>query len=541
MPQPKTIGEHLLSQIKRLGTRRVYGIPGDMVIKFFKLLEDDPEIELCTFSHEQSAGFAAIAEARALCKPAVAVVTYGPGVLNVLNAVGCAYAERTPLVLIAGGPPLKARDEEFFLHHTIKNCTSLLNAVSHVTAKAVLLDNPESAQAEIAEVLRVCQERMLPVYIEIPADMINQEVSIKPLEQKTAAEGDVKQAADLILQSINQAQNPVVMMGIEAERFDLKTQIIEFAEKLNLPVVSTVLARDHMQGDSENFFGIYLGAAGNQDADKLVAEADFVLILGEMLSDVNLGTKLAATKKGRIVWCFDHQVNMSKSSITDVSLKKLVLELEKAHSEKKPPVLPSKTPLQVNRTCKASGQPLVMAEIIDAVNWLFSEHGQMPVITDTGNSLFSTLNIQTFTVMAPSFYGTMGFAVPAAIGYQLVTKKRPLVLVGDGAFQMTGTEICHCPRYQVNPIFIVVNNRRWGMEQLFHPDAGFNELVDWHYAKLADLWDGKGYRVENCRQLYEALEDAHKQECFTLIEAVTERDELSKELMAWIVEQKGGK
>jgi indolepyruvate decarboxylase len=180
-----------------------------------------------------------------------------------------------------------------------------------------------------------------------------------------------------------------------------------------------------------------------------------------------------------------------------------------------------------------------MSEVIDAVNWLFSTFGQMPLIADTGDCLYATLKIETPTVMAPSFYATMGFAVPAAIGYALSTKKRPLVLVGDGGFQMTGQEICHCSKYGINPIFIVINNRRWGMEQLFYPSAHFNELVDWHYAELANLWGGKGYLCNNCESLYRALEDAKEQKTFTLIEVLTEKTELSEQLLAWIKEQRG--
>ena len=171
-----TVGEYLLLELKRLGIRRVYGIPGDMIIKFFKLLEDDANIELCTFSHEQAVGFAAVADARAARKPAVAVVTYGPGLLNTLNAVACAYAERTPLIVVAGGPPLSARTKDFFLHHTVKSCGSLLNAVSEITAQAVLLDDPQAAGDKIAQALTACQEYMLPVYIEVPADVVNQKI-----------------------------------------------------------------------------------------------------------------------------------------------------------------------------------------------------------------------------------------------------------------------------------------------------------------------------------------------------------------------------
>lgn len=536
-----TVGEYLLSKLKQLGVSRFYGIPGDFVIKFFKLLQDDPDIEICTFSHEPAVGFAAIAEARVLREPAVAVVTYGPGVLNTLNAVACAYAERTPLIVVAGGPPLSARANDFFLHHTVKSCTSLLNAVSEVTAQAVLLDNPQTAAEKIAVALSACQENMLPVYIELPSDMVNQKINLKdtkPTPALTSDKANLKQATNLIIQKIQQAQKPVIMAGIESDRFNLKPQILQFAKKLNLPVVSTVLARDHMPSDDPYFFGTYLGIAGNKAANKLVEESDLVLVLGEMLSDVNLGAKLAKIKRGEIVWCFLRDVNTENQTLVNVPLKALVAKLGKAQIEPKNLVLPERSPLQVNRVCKTTAEPLIMGEVIDAINWLFGEYGEMPLVTDTGDCLFATLNIQASTVLAPSFYGTMGFAVPAAIGYAIATKKRPLVLVGDGGFQMTGQESCHCPRYKINPIFVVINNRRWGMEQLFYPSARFNELVNWPYAQLADLWGGKGYRCENCEQLYKALEDAQGQKCFTLIEVVTDRDELSDELMAWIVEQK---
>ena len=535
-----SVGEYLLLELKKLGINRVYGIPGDMVIKFFKQLEDDPEVSLYTFSHEQGAGFAAVADARANRKPACAVVTYGPGILNALNAVACAYAEKTPLVTVVGGPPLSARKGDFFLHHTVKSCTSMLNAAAEVTAEFVVLDNSEDAAEKIARALEACQKRVLPVYIEVPVDVVTQPIRFPESSSPGSLDvAHVMEAAEAIAQQITKAQNPVLLVGVEADRYNLKPQILQLAEQANLPVASTVLARDHMPNAHPQYFGIYLGVAGNPAANQLVSKSDFVLVLGEMLSDVNLGAKLSVTKREQIAWCFDGAVTFGDQTFQDVPLTALVGELCKTPIEKKTTVLPEKAPLAVNRACKLTAQTLTMPEVIDAVNWLFGEFGEMPLIADTGGSLFSTLSIEATEVLAPFFYGTMGFAVPAAIGVSLATGKRPLVLVGDGGFQMTGTEICHCPRFSINPIFIVVNNRRWGMEQLFDPSAGFNELVDWNYSALANLWGGKGYRCTNCSQFYTAIKDAYAQKCFTVIEVVTERDELPPELMAWISEQKG--
>lgn len=539
-----TVGNYLLDELKRLGVNRVFGIPGDYIIKFFKLVEDDPAIDLCTFSHEPAVGFAAIAEARATKKPAVSVVTYGPGALNMVNAVACAYAEKTPLIVISGGPAISARHKNFFVHHTIKNCETQLNAYSEVTVAAVILDNPKTSVVKIAKVLKACQDYMLPVYIEVPADIINEQITLVNSKQASPPfdnENNVEAASAEILRRLSKAKNPVIIVGVESERFNLKEHIAQLSEKLNVPVVSTLLARDLIPTDARNFFGTYLGSAGSVAAEKLVTASDLLLILGEMLSDVNLGAKLTATKGPAIIWCFSGQVNTLDQTYENVPLKNLLEKLCKAPIDKKDLIFPAKVPLKINATCKLTSTPIVMSEVIDALNWFFSKYGQMPLIADTGDCLFATLKVETSTVMAPSFYATMGFAVPAAIGYALATEKRPLVLVGDGGFQMTGPEMCHCPRYGINPIFVVINNERWGMEQVFYPSARFNELVNWHYSELANLWGGKGYLCNNCEMLYKALEDAEGQKTFTVIEVVTEREELSEQLLAWIKEQRGEK
>lgn len=142
-------------------------------------------------------------------------------------------------------------------------------------------------------------------------------------------------------------------------------------------------------------------------------------------------------------------------------------------------------------------------------------------------------------VMASAYYATMGFGAPAAIGYMLTTGNRTLVLLGDGAFQMTGQEISHCKRYGINPIFIVFNNRRWGMQQMFDPSAGFNDLVNWPYSQIAELWGGNGYFCDTCEKLYNALIGAKDNEEFSLIEVFMGKEELSEEILAWFKELEG--
>lgn len=534
-----TIGKYLLQALKELGIRQVFGIPGDMVIRFFKMIEDDEDLNLFTFSHEPGVGFAAIGSSRATHKPAVACITYGAGGLNMVNSVACAYAEKTPLIVISGGPGQAEKQEDVFLHHVVKDFDSQLKVYREVTQAAVVLDSSETAYTKIKRTLAACQEFMRPVYIEMPRDMVDQEI-IVPKENHVifypTDQSALKEAANEILLRTANSKMPVILVGVEADRLYLKNYISQLAKKLNIPVISEFLARDIMPIDDPYYFGTYLGLAGNQVAKKLVEDSDCLLMFGVIIADINLGIKLKRLKRKSLILCFSRQVFISNHVYNNVPLKPLIDELLQSEAERKTFSFPSKVVPPINRTCKYIDRSITMNEVIDAINWFFSEYGEMPIISDTGDCLFITTKIQTSTIMASAYYATMGFGTPSAIGYAITTGKRPLVLIGDGAFQMTGQEISHCPHFGINPIFMVFNNRRWGMQQLFHPTAHFNELVNWPYAKIAELWGGKVYICDTCETLYRALEDAKNNKVFSLIELQMTKEEYSEEIQAWFKE-----
>ena len=129
--------------------------------------------------------------------------------------------------------------------------------------------------------------------------------------------------------------------------------------------------------------------------------------------------------------------------------------------------------------------------------------------------------------MAQGFYASMGFAVPAALGAQLGTGRRTVVLCGDGAFQMTGPEISHAPRYGLAPIVVLINNSGWQIFRPVSPRPDLLEIPPWPYAQLADAWGGRGLRAATRDELREALEVAHGATCFTLIECRVPPEDLS--------------
>jgi len=183
-----TLAIALLQALKDHGAREIFGIPGDFVLPLFKVIEESAILPHFTLSHEPAVGFAADAAARYHVGLGVAVVTYGAGAFNVVNAVAGAYAERSPVVVIAGAPGARERSGGFLLHHQARTVDTQLAIFREVTCDQAVLNDPATAPAEIARVLRSARERSLPVYIEFPRDMVAAQVERVPMLPRRASD-----------------------------------------------------------------------------------------------------------------------------------------------------------------------------------------------------------------------------------------------------------------------------------------------------------------------------------------------------------------
>lgn len=183
----------------------------------------------------------------------------------------------------------------------------------------------------------------------------------------------------------------------------------------------------------------------------------------------------------------------------------------------------------------ADEAPITPDDIARALNDLFARHGVMPVACDVGDCLFTAMSLDHGPLTAPAYYAGMGYGVPAGMAAQLVTGRRTLVLVGDGAFQMTGWELGNCRKLGIDPIVLVFNNRSWEMLRVFEPNARFNDLDDWHFAQAAAALGGEGRRVHTRAQLAHALEAAMlTRGRFQLVEAIIPRGAISETLRRFV-------
>jgi indolepyruvate decarboxylase len=530
-----TLATALLQALKDHGAREIFGIPGDFVLPLYKVIEESQILPHFTLSHEPGVGFAADAVARYRSGIGVAVVTYGAGAFNIVNAVAGAYAERSPVVVIAGAPGASDRASGYMLHHQARTIDTQCAVFKEITCDQAVLSDPATAPAEIARCLRSARERSLPVYIEFPRDMVGAPCDAVPVLPRLKADEDaLAECAYEIAARLKNAKSAAIMVDVEVRRYGIEDAVAALARKLKLPVVTTFMGRGLLEHAPDVVAGTYLGAAGEPSITKLIEKADALLLLGVILCDTNFALSHRMLDPRRTMLAIDREVRIGHHVYPGIPLDALIAALSKragAAPARKPPArVRSKYP----RGLKADDKPITPSDIARGINDLFDRHGPMPMTADVGDCLFTAMEIEHTALAAPGYYAGMGFGVPAGIGVA-ATGLRPLILVGDGAFQMTGWELGNCRRYEFDPIVVLFNNCSWEMLRAFQPESRFNNLDDWQFANIAQSIGGHGVRVATRRALVEALEAAVKRRGqFSLVEVMLPRGLTSDTLARFV-------
>lgn len=545
MKRHMALGDFLVAYLRKLGTTHVFGIPGDLALKLFFALGRREGPQILTFSHEPGVGFAADGYARATGKIGVICVTYGAGGHNMVNPVAGSFSERVPVLILSGGPGEEERKLGTLIHHQAREIESQHRIYKEVTCASAVLTDPRRAAAALHEVVRAIWAEQRPGYIEIHRDMVDREIEVPDellewdgrLRFHDSDARRVEEAAHETAAMFNESRRPVLVTGIEIHRYKASRELVELAERMGAPVMTTVLGKGAFPMDHPLYMGVHVGPISPPSIVARMDEADFVLNLGCLRTDMNFGNRPPQIIQDRSVWAVDRRVDVKYHTYLDVGVRDFVRALLKQHMRRNHETVRYANNLGEVVSPNGADAPLRVAEILTAVNDFLATHRRYMVVAESGDMLFGGLDVRvphSGTYLAQGFYASMGFAVPAALGAQVGCGLRPIVLCGDGGFQMTGAEISHAPAFGANPIVIVINNGGWG---IFRPVAERRELLDippWPYARLADAWGGAGFEASSAAGLRAALEKAHQARGFAVIDARVGRDDLSPVTVKYI-------
>ena len=531
-----TVGAFLFDYLHNQGVKHAFGIPGDFALPTFRWL-DRSKIDLINMTHEPSVGFAADAYARLTGGLGVACVTYCVGGLNMLNSIACAYAEKSPVIVISGGPSPNDRRNDSLIHHKVRTFDTQRRIFEEVTCANTVLLDPETAADEIIRVVTEARRQCRPAYIEVPFDVVDMPIKMPSLRNIPAYESDKEMLAAFVsdaVEFINKAKKPVIIADVELHRHGLTDLASGLAKKFNIPIASTLLSKSVISETNPLYIGTYSGTLSEPECKDYVENSDCLIMLGAFISDVMAGfTKPKIDRKNSLL------VTTEKASIgfhhyEGIVLKEFLEQLKSAKLTVRKdfvnpnPYKPTK-PLTDNER----------KERIDSDSFFKIVEQCMPdgatITCDTGDSLLGAIGMRTQkrnNFVADAYYLSMGFGIPAAIGACVATPdSRVICMVGDGAFQMTGMELSTAAHFGLAPIVCILNNDGYGTQRGIL-DGTFNNIRQWDYTRIVDVFKyGKGITVNTKGELEKAFEDAikHPKEMY-VIEVMIPKGDCSRSL-----------
>jgi indolepyruvate decarboxylase len=332
---------------------------------------------------------------------------------------------------------------------------------------------------------------------------------------------------------MNESSRTVVWVGHEISRHGAEEALLEFLEHTGLPVANSRQSKGMLNESNPNYIGVYKGARSLPEAKQVFDDAELVLNLGVWPTSINTGGFTAPLSSEGAVQVLDGRVQVDGRIFEPILLPEFIKALT-ASLPKGPSLKKASRTAPTDRLTKADPEAELSADrLFEMVGDLLTS--QHILLADTGGPMITSEDMvlpDGCRTLRQAFYLSIGYTVPAAIGVALAAPgKRPVVMVGDGAFQMTVQAISTLIRLKLNPIVIVWNNDGYQIERIMH-DGAFNDLQVWNYSQAPHFFGGSwGVKVQTESELEAALSRAQAEpDSLALIEAVTDRWDLTQSM-----------
>ncbi|WP_150467297.1 alpha-keto acid decarboxylase family protein [Francisella sp. SYW-9] len=486
------LGDLLVKITKKLNIDTVFGVPGDYVMNGLDYYEKDQDITLCTTCNELNAGYAADAYARSKSY-GMTIVTSGPGELSLVNAIAGSYAENIPVLLIAGCPKDTLIEAQLPVHHSLGDYTSpRFNRVFETVTCASSSITKHNYIQEIIRVISTMIKQKKPAYLNIPVNLFDMDVSehIEDIHILGSFEQDF---INLSIKKISSSNKPLLILGNDIKG---KEEIIKsFIERNNIPFVSTLASKGVIGEDHPLFSGIFAGDFSDPITCKTVKNADCIISIGVLNSDMILGgfsiSKYINEKEMIIFNRTNYQIEkrfFSTNINYDKCLEQLFLDLNGLDFEFS--TFKNEYSFESNENVEFNGKltqnkfwPFISCKHIIKENDI--------VIGEIGCSAFGLMTEKlpkNVSFVSQPKWSSIGYTLPASLGASMANKNsRVMLFIGDGSFNLTAQELSTISEYNLNINIFVINNDGYTVERGIHgPNAKYNDIVKWNYTKFAE-------------------------------------------------------
>ena len=542
------VGTYLAERLVQIGVKHHFVVPGDYNLVLLDQFLKNQNLLQVGCCNELNCGFAAEGYARAN-GVGVAVVTYSVGALSALNAIGGAYAENLPVILVSGAPNTNDYSTGHLLHHTMgtQDLTYMLEIARKLTCAAVSITSAEDAPEQIDQVIRTALREQKPAYIEIACNIaaapcaspgpVSAIINEAPSDAETLAAA-VSAAAEFL----HSKQKPVLLIGCQLRAAKAEKEAIELAEALGCSVAVMAAAKSFFPEEHPQYIGTYWGEISSPGTRAIVDWSDGVVCLGAVFNDYSTVGWTAMPSGPTVLNANKDSVKFDGYHFSGIHLRDFLSCLARK-VEKRDATMAEfarfRSP-SVSVEPARSEAKLSRIEMLRQIGPLVT--AKTTVFAETGDSWFNGMKLQLPTGARFEIemqWGHIGWSIPAAFGYALGALERQIIcMIGDGSFQLTAQEVAQMIRQKLPIIIFLVNNHGYTIEVEIH-DGPYNNIKNWDYAGLIKVFNaedgaGQGLLATTAGELAQAIEVAlENREGPTLIECVIDRDDATADLISW--------
>lgn len=500
----------LVETLVELNVDSIFGYPGAAVLSIYNELSQNDKIRHYLVRHEQAAVHSAEGYAKVSGKPGVVLVTSGPGFTNTITGIANAYADSTPLVVLAGDVPSNNNKGKVFQKVDIISMTKTCSKKNYLVT---LKDDIKQIIKEAFDVANSGEKG--PVVIALPRNVLESKYiqKIKKDLHKKKRQIISELEYERVTKLIKNSKKPLILLGGGA--VDSSEAIKEFVEKSNIPVVSTLMGIGIYPSSNQKYLGM-IGINGSYSANESLNNADLIIAIGVSFSDRTICKNPNFGKNSKII-----NINTKKSlnkfdieiiSDSNLFMKGLISRYSSQNDYKK---WNSQVSYYKGENSKKdfSSECLHSSCVLETI-YEYTKDLEPIIVTDVGQH--QLLTAQYFNFNKPKKFitsgglGTMGFGLPASIGAQIVNPDSLVLnITGDGSFQMNLQELATCREHNIPVKIIILNNGYLGMvrqlQEKIYNQLYQVEMINPDFTKIAEAYDLYAIRVSKPNELIPAL------------------------------------
>jgi len=524
------VSDYIIGELERRGVRHVFELSGGMIAHLLDSLSQRQDIKVVSMRHEQGAAFAADATGRMTGIPGVAMATSGPGATNLLTGIGSCYFDSSPAIFITGQVNRNEQKGERAIRQLGFQETDIVSMAAPITKAAFRVTTPEEVPSVLERAFSIATSgRPGPVLIDVPMDVQSADITV-PQDSKARTVEPSKIDASVwneLFESLVESQRPLILVGGGIRSAGAVESFRTFATKLRVPVVNSLMGVDVLPYDDPLRVGM-IGSYGNRWTNLAIARSDFLLVLGSRLDVRQTGSQTDAFKGERKIFHVDCETGEINNRVTGCcaivsELKEFLSAANDAISSREFSVrkdwqneiasLRSSWPDTKELPNTSGINPNVLMHELSKLS-----SGTAAYVVDVGqHQMWAAQSLEVREdqrFLTSGGMGSMGFALPAAVGAAFAASPRPIVLIaGDGGFQSNIQELQTVAHHELPIKMLVLNNGCHGMVRQFQ-QSYFDERYQstlWGYsapnfAEIAEAYKIPARTIVNADETNEALQ-----------------------------------